>query len=110
MANPALNRRAVLTMGENAVGAAIFASAGSGRTATASSLGPISDIGNRVPVAFVMGGGATMIDFAAPWEAFQELSAAGYTVGNRPGSRSALEPCQIALDGRSQLGDDDLRI
>jgi len=30
------------------------------------------DMGGRIPVAFVMGPGATMIDFAGPWEVFQD--------------------------------------
>jgi len=30
------------------------------------------DFGGRIPVAFVMGPGSTMIDFAGPWEVFQD--------------------------------------
>ncbi|MEO7680930.1 MAG: DJ-1/PfpI family protein, partial [Sphingomonas sp.] len=36
-------------------------------------LGPIPNLSGRTPVAFVMGAGATMIDFAGPWEVFQDL-------------------------------------
>ena len=32
------------------------------------------DFGGRTPVAFVMGPSATMIDFAGPWEVFQDVS------------------------------------
>ena len=48
----------------------------------------ISAAAGTIPVAFVMTGGATMIDFAGPWEVFQDAQSGGsaggfhlYTVG-----------------------------
>ena len=66
-----LNRRAVLAGGGViAVGALGLAAVKGTATAAAPKAAP--DLGGRIPVAFVMGPGSTMIDFAGPWEVFQD--------------------------------------
>ena len=75
MIDQRLNRRALLA-GGGALGAAAFGIAaakavGPARAAKASAT---PDFGGRIPVAFVMGPGATMIDFAGPWEVFQDVN------------------------------------
>jgi transcriptional regulator GlxA family with amidase domain len=70
-----LNRRAVLAAGGGVAGAAMIAmvaarAAGSAQSGQGRGTSP--DFGGNFPVAFVMGSGATMIDFAGPWEVFQD--------------------------------------
>ena len=68
-----LNRRAVLA------GGGVIAAGALGLAAARSSALPATpktapDFGKLIPVAFVMGPGSTMIDFAGPWEVFQDAS------------------------------------
>lgn len=68
-----IDRRAVLTTG-GALGVAALGMAAA-RAVSASpnaTTAPAPDFGGRIPVAFVMGPGSTMIDFAGPWEVFQD--------------------------------------
>ena len=74
-ANSGIDRRSLLIAGGGLVGggALIAASATTAISQTAAkSSRPAPDFGGRVPVAFVMGPGSTMIDFAGPWEVFQD--------------------------------------
>ena len=68
-----IDRRALLTTG-GALGVAALGIAGakamSASRPAAAATAP--DFGGRIPVAFVMGPGSTMIDFAGPWEVFQD--------------------------------------
>jgi transcriptional regulator GlxA family with amidase domain len=60
-------------MGAGAVGAAALAFAGAKAKSAENEKAPATiDFGGAVPVAFVMGPRATMIDFAGPWEVFQD--------------------------------------
>jgi transcriptional regulator GlxA family with amidase domain len=70
-----LNRRTLLAAGGGAIGAAaIAAAAARAATGDGAGQGPAkADFGGRIPVAFVMGPGSTMIDFAGPWEVFQDV-------------------------------------
>lgn len=73
-----IDRRAVLMAG-GGVAAALAAGSATGTLATAAggtSPGPTGDGSGLIPVAFVMGNGATMIDFAGPWEVFQDAEVA----------------------------------
>ena len=67
-----IDRRTILTtggaLGVAALGIAGAKAIGASPTVTATA----SDFGGRIPVAFVMGPGSTMIDFAGPWEVFQD--------------------------------------
>src|SRR5690348_9401351 len=65
-----LDRRTLLTAGGGALGVAAIA--GVAARATASEDKNAADLAGRIPVAFVMGPGSTMIDFAGPWEVFQD--------------------------------------
>jgi len=67
------DRRAVLTAG-GALSVAALTVAGAKAMSASDKAAPIaaSDFGGRIPVAFVMGPGSTMIDFAGPWEVFQD--------------------------------------
>ncbi len=68
-----IDRRGLLTtggaLGVAALGVASIRAMSSANAATPSAA---PDMGGRIPVAFVMGPGATMIDFAGPWEVFQD--------------------------------------
>ena len=68
-----IDRRGLLTTG-GALGVAalgvVGAKAMSASRPAAAAAAP--DFGGRIPVAFVMGPGSTMIDFAGPWEVFQD--------------------------------------
>src|SRR5579864_2887814 len=68
-----LSRRAVLVAAGGALGAGALAVINS-RTAAQDQVGkdPSPDFGGKTPVAFLMDNGATMIDFAGPWEVFQD--------------------------------------
>ena len=68
-----VSRRAVLVAGGAAVGAGALAVIDSS-TAAQDEVGKVSspDFGGKTPVAFLMDNGATMIDFAGPWEVFQD--------------------------------------
>jgi transcriptional regulator GlxA family with amidase domain len=68
-----LDRRTLLTTG-SALGVAAFGIAGAKAMSATNAATPKSppDFGGRIPVAFVMGPGSTMIDFAGPWEVFQD--------------------------------------
>jgi len=71
-----LNRRSLLTGAGGVIGAAAIAAVGARATAS-SDVPPGSTSpapGGQVPVAFVMGPGSTMIDFAGPWEVFQDAN------------------------------------
>lgn len=71
MGEPCLDRRSLLAAGGGAVGVTLF-----GALATSSSGQELPHappaFGGRIPVAFVMGNSSTMIDFAGPWEVFQD--------------------------------------
>ena len=73
---PNLSRRSLLAAGGGALGAAALAAISTkalGATdATDKPASASADFGNNIPVAFVMGPHATMIDFAGPWEVFQD--------------------------------------
>lgn len=74
-ADRGLNRRSLLAAGGGVLGAAALAMAGAkagAQQVSTRSEGPSPDFGGRIRVAFVMGPGATMIDFAGPWEVFQD--------------------------------------
>lgn len=66
-----VSRRSVL-VGAGALGAAALTVAGSKARSAAQDTPAAVDFGGAVPVAFVMGPRATMIDFAGPWEVFQD--------------------------------------
>lgn len=78
--NSNLTRRSILTASGGALGAAAL-----GAAATKAAIvnkankseqqgGASPDFGNNIPIAFVMGARSTMIDFAGPWEVFQDAS------------------------------------
>src|SRR5262245_26577832 len=63
-------RRRELLGGAAALGAAAALSAGE----TAGGAGPLTPPAKgKIPVAFVLGPNAAMIDFAGPWEVFQDV-------------------------------------
>jgi len=68
-----IDRRALLTTG-GALGVAALGIAGAKAMSAArpAAAATAPDFGGRIPVAFVMGPGSTMIDFAGPWEVFQD--------------------------------------
>jgi transcriptional regulator GlxA family with amidase domain len=67
-----IDRRALLTTG-GALGVAALGIAGARAIgASPATTAGAPDFGGRIPVAFVMGPGSTMIDFAGPWEVFQD--------------------------------------
>ena len=67
-----IDRRALLTTG-GALGVAALGIAGAkAMSASRPAAATAPDFGSRIPVAFVMGPGSTMIDFAGPWEVFQD--------------------------------------
>lgn len=74
-----IDRRSLLAGAGVAVGTALIAgysaSAGAGEKADTGSPGTAPSAG-KIPVAFLMDDGATMIDFAGPWEVFQDAGAA----------------------------------
>ena len=99
-----VDRRAMLIAGGGAIGAAALAIAkGGSAQAPASGGNPLPNFGERIPVAFVMGEGSTMIDFAGPWEVFQDTGGAGvpgfylYTVSD---SREPRNTTGNFLDGK----------
>ena len=65
-----VNRRTLLISGGSAAGLGALALATSRSSAVQGAATP--DFGNQVPVAFLLDNGATMIDFAGPWEVFQD--------------------------------------
>jgi transcriptional regulator GlxA family with amidase domain len=65
-----VNRRTLLIGGGSAVGLGALALATSRSSAVQGASVP--DFGNRIPVAFLMDNGAVVIDFAGPWEVFQD--------------------------------------
>jgi transcriptional regulator GlxA family with amidase domain len=72
-----MNRRAMLAAGGGVAGAAMIAMVAARAAATAQAAqgrGPAPDFGGNFPVAFVMGPMSTMIDFAGPWEVFQDAN------------------------------------
>jgi transcriptional regulator GlxA family with amidase domain len=74
-----LNRRTLLAAGGGVLGAAAIAAVGArsgASTATGQAGSSTATIGGGIPVAFVMGPGSTMIDFAGPWEVFQDANGA----------------------------------
>jgi len=66
-----INRRSLIA-GTALVASGLAARAGAAATHTANS--PISPPAGRVQVAFVLDEGATVIDFAGPWETFQDAA------------------------------------
>jgi transcriptional regulator GlxA family with amidase domain len=64
-----ISRRTLLIAGGGAVGASAVGLVASGSFA---SDGAAADTGKKIPVAFLMDNHATMIDFAGPWEVFQD--------------------------------------
>ena len=68
-----IDRRTLLAAGGGAIGiAALAAAARAPAIADNQDGGATVDFGDNIPVAFVMGPDATMIDFAGPWEVFQD--------------------------------------
>ena len=67
-----LDRRSLLAAGGGVIGAAALAAIANKASASEQQGGSSPDFGGHVPVAFVMGPGSTMIDFAGPWEVFQD--------------------------------------
>ena len=49
-----------------------------------------------IPVAFVLTEGATMIDFAGPWEVFQDVHGPVQVVERRSNGRGALVPVRYS--------------
>lgn len=98
-----VNRRTVLMTAAGTVAASVVSSACRAQQESSSPLGPIADLEGRIPVAFVMGEGATMIDFAGPWEVFQDTGEAGvpgfylYTVAD---SREPRNTTGTSTNGR----------
>jgi transcriptional regulator GlxA family with amidase domain len=76
MAEPAMSRRTLL-LGATCVATASATIRHSEALTTA---GPLSAPADKITVAFVLDEGATVIDFAGPWETFQDAA-----VGNHPG-------------------------
>lgn len=72
MINQDLNRRTLLAAGGGVVTAAAIAAVSARAAPGDSGKATEADLGGRIPVAFVMGPGSTMIDFAGPWEVFQD--------------------------------------
>jgi transcriptional regulator GlxA family with amidase domain len=71
-----LSRRAMLAAGGGVLGAAAIAAVAP-RSATGADTGQpgkSTPVFSGIPVAFVMGPGSTMIDFAGPWEVFQDAN------------------------------------
>ena len=73
---PNLSRRSLLAASGGALGAITLAAVSSKAVGAADGTDQNAassvDFGNNIPVAFVMGSHATMIDFAGPWEVFQD--------------------------------------
>lgn len=78
MTERGLNRRTLLAAGGVLGTAALAAVAKSATNEGAGSAPPEPDFGKRIPVAFLMGPHSTMIDFAGPWEVFQDSQSAFY--------------------------------
>src|SRR5205085_9698239 len=73
MINQELDRRTMLAAGGMIGVAAVAAVAGRAAASADPRQTPANiEFGGRIPVAFVMGPGSTMIDFAGPWEVFQD--------------------------------------
>jgi len=85
-----LNRRSVLAGGA-ALGAGAAALAATGTVNISAALQKLSPGADRIPLAILMDNNATMIDFAGPWEVFQDASVVDvpgfsiYTVAAGPG-------------------------
>ncbi|HKU91959.1 MAG TPA: DJ-1/PfpI family protein [Sphingomicrobium sp.] len=67
-----IDRRALLTTGGALSVAALGIAGARAIGAPPATTAAAPDFGGRIPVAFVMGPGSTMIDFAGPWEVFQD--------------------------------------
>ena len=86
-----LDRRTVVTAGIATGLVGVFST--TAHAAAAARLVPLPKLEKPVTVAIMMDEGATMIDFAGPWEAFQDACVAKvpgfqlYTVAARPRSR-----------------------
>ena len=79
MSSKGLTRRGLLVAG--AVGATALAGSAALRGENAPAPGTGADLQagpERIPVAFVMDNNATMIDFAGPWEVFQDTQGGDY--------------------------------
>jgi transcriptional regulator GlxA family with amidase domain len=83
----ALGRRSVIAGGALA-GAGLLAGFGMGREMSAAKAAPMAKPvqsltpgASQLPVAFIMDDGATMIDFAGPWEVFQDTGFAANVPG-----------------------------
>ena len=75
-ADSGIDRRTLLVAGSGLVGGvALIGATTSASDAAPGANGPAPNFGGRIPVAFVMGPGATMIDFAGPWEVFQDANS-----------------------------------
>lgn len=77
---PNLHRRTFIAGSALVSAAGTMASACTQPLAAAADLVALPKHDGAIPVAFLMDEGATMIDFAGPWEAFQDA-----VVGNDPG-------------------------
>ena len=65
-----VNRRTLLISGGSAAGLGALALTTSRSSAVQGTSSP--DFGSQIPVAFLLDNGAVMIDFAGPWEVFQD--------------------------------------
>ena len=97
-----LTRRTLLAASGGAVGAAALAAAGAKVAETsANQSAPAShDFGGALPVAFVMGPQATMIDFAGPWEVFQDTGGKGFFLYTVSDSTGELHTTGNMLNGK----------
>lgn len=98
------SRRGLLAAG--AVGGAGLAAAAALRGATSPKPGKGADLdagASRIPVAFLMDNNATMIDFAGPWEVFQDTLGGeypGFQLFTVAGSRDTLQTTGNYVDGK----------
>jgi transcriptional regulator GlxA family with amidase domain len=102
--NSKIDRRSLLAIGGGAIALGAIGTEGVRAVARRPSRpAALPDMGGAIPIAFVMGPGATMIDFAGPWEVFQD------TGGNSPtfylytvsGSTSELDTSGNYVSGKS---------
>lgn len=97
-----LSRRSVLAGGA-AAGVGVAALAATGTVALPKSVQSISAGPDKIPVAFVMDDNATMIDFAGPWEVFQDTLGGeypGFQVFTVAANRSPLQTTGNYSDGK----------
>jgi transcriptional regulator GlxA family with amidase domain len=97
-----LSRRSIIAGGALA-GAGLLAGvvkARDGSTAAAAPLQPLNGTPGASPVAFLMDDGITMIDFAGPWEVFQDAGFPLFTVASTLGELQTTG----SMDGGKMTG------